>query len=142
MPSWSYINVGTPDDALQIESISATPDPPAPGKNLRLDIKATAQSKITEGAYVDVLVKLGVIKLLHKQYDLFQLLKGDTSNDWTLTPAAGSSVGPIEPGGVDLVFAWEPVMREIPRAKFIIEVRGFTADDEELLGLDLRVNFM
>jgi ML domain. len=80
MPSWSYSNAGTSEDAIQIEGISATPDPPKPGEDLQLDVKATARSKITDGTFVDIMVKLGLVKLSHKQYDLFQLLKGDTSN--------------------------------------------------------------
>ncbi|MGW7313906.1 ML domain-containing protein [Streptomyces sp. NPDC054854] len=142
MANWMYVNAGTPEDALQIESVSATPDPPKPGSSLRFDIKATAQGKITEGAYVDVTVKLGLIKLLHKQYDLFQLLKGDTSNGWTLTRTTGSSSDPIEPGSADLVFAWDAFPREIPPAKFTIALRAYTVDDNDLFALDFKLDFM
>jgi hypothetical protein len=76
-------------DAIQIESINVSPDPPKPGQNLTVIVEASAMEEVKvrlhtkipyspdrimsffqEGAYADVVVKLGLIKLLHKQFDL------------------------------------------------------------------------
>ncbi|KAI0280649.1 hypothetical protein BGY98DRAFT_312792 [Russula aff. rugulosa BPL654] len=67
---WSWTDCGFPTDAIQIESISVSPDPPQPGQNLTVTVQASAQEEVEEGAYADVEVKLGLIKLLHKRFDL------------------------------------------------------------------------
>jgi hypothetical protein len=80
---------GLPTDPIQIKSISVFPDPPEPGRNLTVTVEATAQEEVDvrlhtqvpyipdhehifsqEGAYADVTVKVGLIKLLQKQFDL------------------------------------------------------------------------
>lgn len=53
-----------------IESITVSPDPPEPGKNLTVTVEATANEVVEEGAYADVTVKLGLIKLLQKRFDV------------------------------------------------------------------------
>jgi len=79
---------GTPDDVIQIESIQVTPDPPQPGKDLTVRVVGVASEIIQassnpsfslrrlltrlmqEGAYADVTVKLGLVKLLRKRFDV------------------------------------------------------------------------
>ncbi|MFD4865231.1 ML domain-containing protein [Streptomyces sp. NPDC058412] len=106
-----------------------------------MTIKGTARQKITDGAYMKVTVKLGLIKLLTKDYDLFQLLKGDTSNGWTLTRAGGTSADPIEEGDVELICAFEPLAKELPPGNFSVDVAAYSADDEDLFSIKCRVNW-
>jgi hypothetical protein len=80
---------GTQADIVEIKSINVSPDPPQPGQNLTVNVVAYAHEVVEvrclfyrtsfvhmftpllqEGAYVDVTVKLGLIKLLHKQFDV------------------------------------------------------------------------
>lgn len=89
---------GSPSDALQIDSIKISPDPPKPGQDLTIVASGRAQSKIDVrlispppcvkherrrrreltnrarfsqfGTYADVTVKLGLIKLLTKTFDV------------------------------------------------------------------------
>lgn len=54
----------------QIKEINVTPDPPAPGKNLTVNVKAEVLKTVDEGAWAHVVVKLGLIKLLQKDFDI------------------------------------------------------------------------
>lgn len=54
----------------QLKSITVSPDPPVPGKPLSVTAVADVLETIEEGAYADVLVKLGLIKLLQKRFDV------------------------------------------------------------------------
>ncbi|CAE6481108.1 unnamed protein product [Rhizoctonia solani] len=67
---WSWTDCGLPSDGVQIKSIEVSPDPPKPGQDLTVKVIATSNKEITEGAYADVTVKLGLIKLLKKQFDI------------------------------------------------------------------------
>ena len=81
-------NTGLPDDIVQIKSIEVSPDPPQPGQNLTVKVNGYTSEPIVvrhapsstygttnncvlqEGAYADVTVKLGLIKLLQKRFDV------------------------------------------------------------------------
>jgi hypothetical protein len=78
------------DDIIQIESIKVSPDPPKPGQDLTVTVKGAAidvievmnslfclrrkvvegARQLKEGAYADVTVKLGLIKLVQKRFDV------------------------------------------------------------------------
>ncbi|ETW87295.1 hypothetical protein HETIRDRAFT_243667, partial [Heterobasidion irregulare TC 32-1] len=126
---WGWTNCGSASDPIQIESIEVTPDPPKPGQDLTVLVKGTAQD--AEGAYADVTVKLGLIKLLHKQFDVCEEARN-----------ANASVRcPVEKGYYE-VEQTVTLPKEIPQAKFTVNVRGYTVDDDDLLCLDLVVDFM
>lgn len=46
------------------------PDPPLKGKTLHIDFKGTLSETVTDGAYVVVQVKYGLIQLIKKTFDL------------------------------------------------------------------------
>jgi hypothetical protein len=54
----------------QLKSINVSPDPPVPGKNLTVNVDADVLDVIEDGATADVTVKLGLIKLLQKSFDV------------------------------------------------------------------------
>lgn len=112
MTTWDYTDNGLDTDPLIINSITATPAKPQPGSPWKLAIKATALEVITEGAWLDVTLKLGLIKLHQKRYDLFGCL-GGKHPEIPLT-LDGKEVGPIEKGNVDMTLALD-LKREIPR---------------------------
>ncbi|KAI8594014.1 ML domain-containing protein [Geranomyces variabilis] len=66
----SIENCGTEADLFHPESIILTPDPPRRGENLNVDIKGTLDETVDKGAYADVRVKLGLIKLVDTRLDL------------------------------------------------------------------------
>ncbi|MET9672425.1 ML domain-containing protein [Streptomyces sp. NPDC006482] len=140
MTNWSYTNVGLPTDPLQIETVTVTPDPPKPGSEVKLTVKGTAQEAIEDGAFFDVTVKLGLIKLLQKRFDLFQELRNGSPDDgWSANPDPAG--GPIKPGDLELTFTLQ-LPREIPRAKFTLNARGYTAGDDDLAAVDIHVDFL
>ncbi|KAL4064906.1 ML domain-containing protein [Scleroderma yunnanense] len=131
LEGWSYENCGLPEDVIQLESISVTPDPPQPGKELTVTAVGTATDVIEDGAYADVVVKLGLVKLLSRTFDVCQ--EARTANT--------SIQCPVQKGKYTVVQS-VVLPREIPRAKFTVNVRGYTANDDPMLCLDLKVDFM
>ncbi|CAE7096953.1 unnamed protein product [Rhizoctonia solani] len=128
---WSWTDCGLPSDGVHIKSIEVTPDPPKPGQDLTVKVIATSDKEITEGAYADVTVKLGLIKLLKKQFDICEEARN----------ANATIQCPIK-GGDHEVVQTVALPREIPRAKFMVDVKGYTADDEDLVCVKLNVDFM
>ncbi|KIJ21675.1 hypothetical protein PAXINDRAFT_173771 [Paxillus involutus ATCC 200175] len=128
---WSYTDCGLPTDAIQLKSISLFPDPPKPGQDLTITVVGTAAEIIEDGAYADVVVKLGLIKLLSKRFDVCQ--EARTAN--------ASVQCPVEKGDYTVVQTVS-LPKEIPQAKFTVNVRGYTNDDDDMLCLDLKVDFM
>ncbi|KAG6820105.1 hypothetical protein H0H93_005252 [Arthromyces matolae] len=122
---------GNPEDVILIEDIQVSPDPPQPGKDLTVTVKGVATSTIEEGAYADVTVKLGLIKLLVKQFDVCEEAR----------KANATIQCPVERGAYT-VTQTVALPREIPRAKFAVHVQGYTAEDDDMLCLDLNVDFM
>ncbi|KAJ7767799.1 ML domain-containing protein [Mycena metata] len=128
---WSWVNCGDPTDAILLHSIEVSPDPPVPGKDLTITVKGTVNEVIKEGAYADVVVKIGLVKLLQKRFDVC----GEAKN------ANASITCPVE-AGEHTVVQTVPLPREIPPAKFTVQVRGYTANEEGMLCVDLKASFM
>ncbi|KAG8992720.1 Phosphatidylglycerol/phosphatidylinositol transfer protein [Tulasnella sp. JGI-2019a] len=128
--SWNFIDCGLPEDVVQIESLTISPDPPEPGKNLTVNVSAYVNERIEDGAYADVTVKLGLVKLLHKQIDV--CLEAEKANAEVRCP--------VEPGR-HVVSQTVALPKEIPPAKFVVMVRGYTADDENLMCADIQADF-
>lgn len=83
---------GNPADIIQLHSLQVSPDAPKPGENLTITVSGTVLQRIEvrkfllhvnarsthrpcitnvqEGAWAHVIVKLGLIKLLEKNFDL------------------------------------------------------------------------
>ncbi|KAL8850861.1 MAG: hypothetical protein Q9221_004174 [Calogaya cf. arnoldii] len=57
-------------DSLTIDNVDFEPNPPEKGKKLLIKANGTFTEKVEHGAYIDLTVKLGLIKISHEQYDL------------------------------------------------------------------------
>ncbi|KUJ11614.1 uncharacterized protein LY89DRAFT_688810 [Mollisia scopiformis] len=134
LSEWSYTNCGTDTDAISLHSFTLSPDPPVPGSPLTATFDFTANSEILEGAYVDIDVKLGFIILLSKTIDLC-----DDSEDGVLYDTGVSC--PIAAGDYVLTKNVD-LPAEIPPAKFTVESRGYTFDDQDMFCVDVVANFM
>jgi len=128
---WDWKSCGLETDAIQIDSIEVSPDPPQPGKDLTVKVTGTAQETIQEGAYADVTVKLGLIKILTKTFDICEEAR----------KADATVQCPVEKGTYT-VEQTVALPKEIPKAKFTVDVRGYTAADEDMLCLQLKIDFM
>ncbi|CAE6412853.1 unnamed protein product [Rhizoctonia solani] len=128
---WSWTDCGSPSDLAHIKAIEVTPDPPKPGQDLTVKLIATSDKEITEGAYADVTVKLGLIKLLKKQFDICEEARS----------ANATIQCPVEKGEHTVVQT-VALPKEIPRAKFTVDVMAYTSDEEDLACVKLNVDFM
>ncbi|KAF9044793.1 hypothetical protein BDZ89DRAFT_890204, partial [Hymenopellis radicata] len=131
---WSYTDCGIilpPTDPVQIESIVVSPDPPKPGEDLTVTVKAVVTEVVEEGAYADVTVKLGLIKILSKTFDICEEARN-----------ANASIScPVQKGPYTVVQT-VALPKEIPKAKFKVDVNAYTVDDDDLMCLNLVVDFM
>ncbi|EJC98807.1 uncharacterized protein FOMMEDRAFT_143165 [Fomitiporia mediterranea MF3/22] len=127
---WDWQDCGDSTDPIQIKSIEVSPDPPKPGQDMTVKVTAYAQERIEEGAYADVLVKIGVIKLLEKRFDLCE----EARNAQTDVQC------PVNEGDY-VVEQTVALPKEVPRAKFLVQVRGYTKDDDNLVCTDITVDF-
>jgi hypothetical protein len=62
-------------DILTIDYVHLNPDPPGRGQTLEITAKGTFSEAVTEGSYAKVVVKLGIIKLLTKTFDVCEEIK-------------------------------------------------------------------
>ncbi|CUA69656.1 Phosphatidylglycerol/phosphatidylinositol transfer protein [Rhizoctonia solani] len=128
---WGWTDCGLPSDGVSIKSIEVTPDPPKPGQDLTVKVVATSSKEIQEGAYADVVVKLGLIKLLQKKFDICEEARN----------ANATIQCPVGKGDHEVVQT-VALPREIPRAKFTVDVKAYDADEEDLACVKLNVDFM
>jgi len=128
---WTWADCGDLSYAVEITSIAVSPDPPVPGKNMTVDVVGTTRTPIEEGAYADVTVKLGLIQLLKRRFDVCE----------EATKANVSVQCPVEPGDYH-VTQTVALPREIPKAKFAVQVRGVTQEDDDMVCLDIVMNFL
>ncbi|GAA5960646.1 hypothetical protein JCM8115_001781 [Rhodotorula mucilaginosa] len=133
MTQWGWSDCGlVKEDDLQIESLEVSPDPPKPGHNLTINASGRVNRRIEKGTSADVTVKLGLIKLLTKRFDLCDELANINS----------SLACPIDPGVYSFTHT-VALPNEIPRAKFQVNARVVTPVVEEEVGcLDLWINFL
>ncbi|KAF8974000.1 ML domain-containing protein [Flammula alnicola] len=131
MDDWSWENCGLDTDPVEIESIEVFPDPPKPGEDLTVKVKGIAKEVVEEGAYADVTVKLGLVKLLQKTFDVCEEARN----------ANASVQCPVEKGSY-IVEQTVALPKEIPKAKFSVDVKGYTVEDIDLLCLKLKINFL
>jgi len=128
---WTWTDCGLDTDPIRIESIQVSPDPPQPGQDLTVTVKGNVVEEIADGAYADVSVKLGLVKILQKRFDVCEEAR-----------SANASVQcPVEKGTYT-VEQTVALPKEIPKAKFTIAVNGYTVDDDDMLCLQLKVDFM
>ncbi|KAK7033967.1 hypothetical protein VNI00_012594 [Paramarasmius palmivorus] len=128
--SWKYDDCGYPTDAIQIREIEISPDPPQAGEKLSITVIAEAIERIEEGAHVVVAVKLGLIKILNKDFNVCEEAhKANTTIQC-----------PVEKGEYNVTQIVD-LPKEIPPAKYRVEARGYTVDEDDMLCLNMDVDF-
>lgn len=105
---------------LSITHIDLDPNPPQRNAELTIQGSGIVAKNISEGAYINVEVRLGYIKLLTQSFDLCELLD---END-----VEGLSC-PIDAGEYDLVKKVE-IPAEVPPGKYTVLARAYTVEDE------------
>lgn len=101
------------------------------GKDLTITVSGRVTDVIEDGAYADVTVKLGLIRLIKKQFDICE-----EARNANLTVQC-----PVEPGYYKVTHTTS-LPKEIPPAKYKIELDGYTVDDNPLLCMRIHVDFI
>ncbi|KAJ3099951.1 Phosphatidylglycerol/phosphatidylinositol transfer protein [Phlyctochytrium bullatum] len=129
LSSWmfdgSVTSCGGPDDVFQPQKIALTPDPPRRGKPLTVEVIGETTEDVTEGAYADVVAKLGVIKLVDRRLDLCEEIKQINREC------------PVEKGHQEIVHTVD-IPKEVPPGKYTISVDAFTASGAPLTCLRIQ----
>ncbi|KAH8835697.1 ML domain-containing protein [Flagelloscypha sp. PMI_526] len=128
--AWSWENCGLPTDIIEVQSLEVSPDPPVPGQTLTVTATGVAKEVVEDGAQADVTVKLGLIKLIQKTFDICD----------EAAKANATIQCPIE-AREHVVVQSVDLPKEIPQAKFLVNVQAYTVDDEDLLCLNLAIDF-
>ncbi|KAI0652247.1 ML domain-containing protein [Trametes meyenii] len=127
---WSWTDCGTDSHIVHINSIKISPDPPKRGEELTIIVDGVASEDVQDGAYADVTVKVGVIKLLQKEFDICEeALKANASIQC-----------PVEKG-THKVIQKVALPREIPPAQFNVNIEAYTGDDDDLACVKLTMDF-
>ncbi|KAG2180581.1 hypothetical protein INT44_003585 [Umbelopsis vinacea] len=61
---------GDNNDLLVVQDISIEPNPPKKGEEMHVDFKGFLKEEVGSGAKIDVVVKYGAVRLLHRVFDL------------------------------------------------------------------------
>ncbi|OAR01848.1 hypothetical protein LLEC1_04554 [Akanthomyces lecanii] len=115
-------------DLITIKNVDLTPNPPKAGQELLIKASGTVKQKIEEGAYVELTVKYGLIKLLTTTADLCEQF-GNVDMKC-----------PIEKGDQTIEKTVKlPV--EIPPGKYTVLADVFNADKTHITCLTATVTF-
>ncbi|KAI9245750.1 ML domain-containing protein [Sporodiniella umbellata] len=126
------VNCGSQEDLFQLESFSIEPELVKPGAEINITITGTLSTTVTEGAYADVMVKLGRILLLRKHFDICNELEKH-KDDVTLQC-------PIQEGPIK-VTQTVTLPKEIPPGAFKVFAKAHTVDDAPLACVVIDADF-
>ncbi|CAK9436359.1 uncharacterized protein LODBEIA_P09170 [Lodderomyces beijingensis] len=130
VPGESPIEVCDADDAqlLSLQEVVISPNPPQAGANLTFTARGTIDKTISDGAYVEVDVRYGFIRLIHQTYDLCEEI---TKVDLEC---------PIEKGQ-QIISKVVEIPAEVPPGKYLVNARAYTKDDEYITCLTATIVF-
>ncbi|KZV96819.1 hypothetical protein EXIGLDRAFT_642868, partial [Exidia glandulosa HHB12029] len=110
---------GTDDDWFKLDKIEATPYPPRSGENVTVYAVGTVYKAIEEGAFVDITVKLGLIKIHTERVDICKIVEEN-----------GERECPLEPGEYT-VNQTVTIPGVAPLGRYSIEARGYSGEEAE-----------
>lgn len=113
---------------LTLELVTIDPNPPVKGENLTFAATGVLAKDVGDGAYVDVDVRYGFIRLIHQRFDLCEEI---TKVDLEC---------PINKGKQTIKKQVE-IPEEVPPGKYTVIAKAFTADDEFITCLGAVVEF-
>ncbi|POW14242.1 hypothetical protein PSTT_03128 [Puccinia striiformis] len=104
--------------------------PPQLGQNLTVRVSGIIYRVIEDGAYMDVFIKVGLIAITRKRFDICE----------ELSKAKVNLQCPMKPGQFDIVYE-TTLPKQIPPAKFTLVARAFTIDDSDMACANLLADF-
>ncbi|KAL2159400.1 hypothetical protein VTH06DRAFT_2404 [Thermothelomyces fergusii] len=115
-------------DLITIEEVVLTPNPPEAGAALLIEATGTVKERILQGAYVNLEVKYGYIRLISTQADLCKEIQNVELEC------------PIEKGKVTITKTVD-LPKEIPPGKYTVQADVYTKDGEQITCLTATVHF-
>ncbi|KFH47182.1 Phosphatidylglycerol/phosphatidylinositol transfer protein-like protein [Hapsidospora chrysogenum ATCC 11550] len=116
------------DDIIQIKSVDLLPNPPKAGEELVIKAKGVVKETIEEGAYVQLTVKYGLIRLITTKADLCKEI-GNVDLEC-----------PLEAGEMEITKSVD-LPAEIPPGKYTVLADVYTKDDVQITCLTATVAF-
>jgi hypothetical protein len=113
---------------LDLHSVDLFPNPPERGANLTITAKGWLDEDVIDGAYVDVVVTFGYIKLISQTYDLCEEL-----------PNVNMTC-PLQKGDYEITKE-VAIPNEVPPGKYSVTARAYNYDDELITCLTGTVEF-
>ncbi|KAK4126650.1 hypothetical protein N657DRAFT_670620 [Parathielavia appendiculata] len=117
-------------DIITIEEVILTPNPPEAGTTLVIEASGTVKETILDGAYVNLEVKYGYIRLINTQADLCKEIKNVDLEC------------PIEKGKISIIKSID-LPKEIPptKGKYNVQADVYSKDNEHITCLTATVIF-
>ncbi|KAI1850108.1 hypothetical protein JX265_003481 [Neoarthrinium moseri] len=116
------------DDIVKITSVDLLPNPPEAGTELVIRAAGTVFETIEEGAYINLVVKYGLIRLVNTKADLCeQTEKADLKC-------------PIEKGILSVTKAVD-IPNEVPPGKYTVHAEVINANEKPITCLEATVQF-
>jgi len=103
---------------LAISNVDLTPNPPLPGKTLTIEAKGNFTEEVEEGAYINLVVKYGLIKLISQTADLCEQMQNVDEKC------------PLK--GVKTITKEVDLPKEIPPGRYNVVADVYTKDDEHI----------
>lgn len=113
---------------LDIEYIKVDPNPPEKGKNLTIEASGTLKKQVDEGAFVEVDVRYGYIRLVNEKFDLCEQIEHVDMEC------------PLEKGPQTIKKVVE-LPNEVPPGRYLVNARAFTKEEELITCLSATVDF-
>jgi len=118
----------TEKQLLTIDLVELSPNPPQRGLNLTVSAIGHLSEDVDEGAYVDVDVRYGYIKLISQTYDLCEQV-GEVDLKCPLSKGEYKLAKTVE------------IPDQVPPGKYIVYARAYTKDDEFIACITATVVF-
>lgn len=113
---------------LDLQSVVIDPNPPQKGANLTFVASGFLSQDIEDGAYVEVDVRYGFIRLIHQTFDLCEEI---TNVDLEC---------PVKKGEQTIQKQVE-IPEEVPPGKYLVNARAYTSDNVLITCLSALVEF-
>lgn len=120
-------DIGIPQ-ILNLQRVVIDPNPPAKGQNLTFVATGYLSESILDGAYVDVDVRYGFVRLIHQTFDLCEEV---TNVDLECPIKKGEQV----------ISKLVEIPAEVPPGKYMVNARAYTKDDVLITCLSATVEF-
>jgi hypothetical protein len=124
----NHCHPGFGGDILEIDHVNLIPNPPLPGNTLVIEAQGKFLETVEKGAYVNLQIKYGLIRLVNTKADLCDQIKNVDLKC------------PLEKGKA-LLTKTVDLPKEIPPGKYTVLADVYTRDDKQITCLTAEMEF-